>query len=254
MNGRFSLRDFGQTIHLEDVVRYLTEREWKMKRDEERGRIWFEGPEDDAGAPILQYLPASEEYADYLLRVEDLIAALTVIEERPAIEILTEMVSGAQRDGQSGQPANAIGVRFTESVPEIIEKSCVAARVISVDDARELVEELQPLLANAELAIEQQRVESPYVFEVKQQAALVVARIAKRLRPCGESKLLLWRVFEVMLAPIGLRVAWTPSQLDGFYVDAESADIDSPDELLKWIPGIARGGRRARPLDDGTVR
>jgi hypothetical protein len=63
----------------------------------------FAGPDDDDGKPILQVLPSSERVRDYRMRVEDLVGALAIIEERR--DILTDMLRTTTTNGTKDQPA-----------------------------------------------------------------------------------------------------------------------------------------------------
>jgi hypothetical protein len=91
MNGRFSLKDFGRTPTIPGVLAYLEKAGWKTSRMQDRDVYRCEGPTDDRGEPIVQYLPASEKYPDYGLRLEDLVAAISTIEDRPAIDVVNAM-------------------------------------------------------------------------------------------------------------------------------------------------------------------
>jgi hypothetical protein len=74
--------------------RYLLKQGWKLKPFERREIVLFEGPDDDEGVPILQLLPRSWTAADYHLRAEELMRALSVIENRPEAEILAAIREG----------------------------------------------------------------------------------------------------------------------------------------------------------------
>lgn len=240
MTGRFSLRDFAPTIHLQDVVSYLTKRGWKMKRDEDRDQIWFEGPEDDAGNPILQYVPASEEYADYPLRVEDLIAALVVIEQRRAIEIVRDVVGAAE----TAIPSR---VEIGEAFEEIVREFESGAAVLLPDEVKRVGEDLRGVWRNADLAAYQRSSPRESADVLWQQTLVLVARMAKRLPDCAEARLALWKAFALLLAPTDLEVRWTRRELDQFFSDAKDADNASPEKLRKWLPDSTRQAVSAPP-------
>jgi hypothetical protein len=63
------------------------------------------GPTDHAGEPIIQVLPSSEGMKDFLLRVEELIGALSVLEGWPAVTVLTAILQAQT----SSQPARLPG-------------------------------------------------------------------------------------------------------------------------------------------------
>ncbi|NQT17887.1 MAG: hypothetical protein HQ582_34360 [Planctomycetes bacterium] len=238
MTGRFSLRDFAPTIHLQDVVSYLTKRGWKMERDEERDQIWFQGPEDDAGNPILQYLPASEEYADYPLRVEDLVAALVVIEERRAIDIVSDVVGAAE----TAVPSR---VEMGEAFEATVRTFENGGAMLSSDEVKGVGEMLRALWRNAELEAHQRGALGESADELSRQALLLVARMAKCLPDCGEAKLALWEFFALLLEPTWLEVRWTREELNQFFADAKAADNAAPDELKRWLPRITGLAQRS---------
>ena len=70
--------------------------------------LLYEGPADDDGQPITQVVPASERFKDFLLRVEDLIGALSVIENRPAGDILLDMLNQPIGDGLAAPTTNGV--------------------------------------------------------------------------------------------------------------------------------------------------
>jgi hypothetical protein len=110
MSNRFGLNDFGRRIPLQSVTAWLTRNGWSVVSDN-RGGLLCKGPPDDKGNPITCTLPEYESYRDYELRLEDLIATVTVIQERPAIEIVNEMLVSAIR------PSNRLGFRdFTRGL------------------------------------------------------------------------------------------------------------------------------------------
>ncbi len=79
-------------VRVADVRSYLLSRGWRLRPYARPELLVFEGPTDDEGEPIVQVLPSSEEMQDYSMRVEELFAALGVIEERPAGDILADVL------------------------------------------------------------------------------------------------------------------------------------------------------------------
>jgi hypothetical protein len=82
--------------------------------------LWvFAGPPDDEGEPIIQVVPSSEQFRDFRLRVEELIGALSVLEDRPAGDILTDMLpaSAATSPGAPGQRDGANSPPSRDHVP-----------------------------------------------------------------------------------------------------------------------------------------
>ena len=72
---------------------YLLDHGWRPRPYPRPEVLVFEGPLADDGTPIVQILPALEEVADYRMRIEDLISALGIIENRWAVTILEEMLA-----------------------------------------------------------------------------------------------------------------------------------------------------------------
>lgn len=74
---------------------YLLRQGWRQKPFERKEVVLFEGPDDDEGVPILQLLPRSRTAADYQMRAEELLRALSVIENRAEAEILAAILEDA---------------------------------------------------------------------------------------------------------------------------------------------------------------
>lgn len=79
-------------VRVAGVRSYLLNRGWRLQPYPRPELFVFEGPDDDDGQPIVQVLPSSEQMRDFPLRVEDLIAALSILEDRPASDILSEIL------------------------------------------------------------------------------------------------------------------------------------------------------------------
>jgi hypothetical protein len=72
----------------------------------------FEGPTDDNGELIIQVLPSSERMPDYRMRLQNLIGALSIIEGRPAVEVLTDMLASSRTNGAlQPQQTDAVNVQ-----------------------------------------------------------------------------------------------------------------------------------------------
>jgi hypothetical protein len=90
-------------VTVSDVRAYLLARGWRLQPFPGPELLVFEGPKDDEGEPIVQVLPSSESLKDYRMRVEDLIGALGVIENRPATSILSDVLAGTHANGAAQQ-------------------------------------------------------------------------------------------------------------------------------------------------------
>ena len=225
MNGPFGLKDFGRTIRLKHAVAYLEAHDWKLRREEQHGQIWFESPPDDEGDSIRQYLPLAETYADYPARLEELIKAVSVFEERPAICIVSEMADTARPGVGTARAGPAV------TIEEIIEDELLRMKgTISETKAIELMERLPPLERSIELITA-----SFGPSGVVQGTALLAVALAKMLPASGEWTLFLWRLCARVMQRIDLQLRWVPSQLDEFLELAKSEEADGSDRLREWL-------------------
>jgi hypothetical protein len=235
MSGSFHLKDFSQRISLDAATTWLSRNGWAVTSDD-CGGLLCQGPPDDAGNPITCRLPCEEGYADYELRLEDLIATLSKVEERPAIEIVTEM---AALDATEEKP---ISVPPTlEELVGVIERS--TGGELSTAQRQQIVDDLIPILANLEIAARQ----APDVDELAMVGAVAqtIVYLAKRLPMSTDAKLKLWEICSCLL---GNRMAMTLAELDEFYLIAFGDDPSHPDDLLVWLR------QRLTRDDDDTSR
>lgn len=230
MSGRFNLEDFGRTIGLEGAASYLQSRGWKARREEDRGQIWFESPPSGREDSIHLYLPISEEYADYPARLEELVKAVSIFEERPAIEIVTEMAAA------TGYEKRPHGPGLPATVQELVEDELRRmSGPFPTERATELMQRLPPLVQTIELVMD---VSSPHLLNPKaagQGAALLAASLAKVLPASGECKLFLWRVCARLMRRASLQLRWIPQQLNEFFDLAVSDEASAPDSVLVWL-------------------
>ena len=85
---------------------YLLDHGWRPMSFPRPEVLVFEGPLADDGTPIIQILPSGEHFVDYRMRMEELIGALGAIENRPAAEILTEMLASPPTNGATKHTAS----------------------------------------------------------------------------------------------------------------------------------------------------
>jgi len=221
MSGRFSLKDFGSRIPIDSVIEWLRRAEWSVKPDGKDGLLCA-GPLDDHKKPITRTLPKNENYADYELRLEDLIATLATVLERPAIEIVHEMASPMKPVGEVSSGPFAV-----EALITVVEGATGSG--LSGEQRQEIVRELTPALRNAELAAD---VAGPFGGNTIRAVALLAARLAE-LVPSGEAaKLALWRICSRLLAN---RLVLTPDQLDEFYAIAAADRPVDPENTYVWL-------------------
>lgn len=80
-------------VRVAGVRSYLLSQGWRPQPYPRPELLVFEGPADDDGQPIVQVLPSSEQMRDFPLRVEELIAALSILEDRPASDIVSDILN-----------------------------------------------------------------------------------------------------------------------------------------------------------------
>jgi len=226
MMGRFTLRDLGQRVSLRAVREYLAHHAWHIR--EESQRLVCEGPPDDSGRPIVQFLPAEESYADYPLRLEDLISALSVLEDRPAVEIAAEMACYHE------PPPPSADSLAEELIAELSRNGLQWARGKNL---QQVIDEIRPLVVSAELTIRQHPL---YALATRQEAALLAARFVRLVTVNRASQMLLWWLCDRVLAEAGFRLSLLPEQVNELCKVASSDDPGSPDAVLDWIMGHAR--------------
>jgi hypothetical protein len=118
-----------ETVRVDDVKSYLLNKGWVLKPFARPQTLYFEGPPADDGEPIVQLVPASERFRDYRTRIEDLLRALSVIEDRPANVILREIVAPdcdrvtfrlESAETRTGAVGLDCGVRFIEEIRNLL--------------------------------------------------------------------------------------------------------------------------------------
>lgn len=81
------------SVTVAGIRSYLLTRGWRPAAYPGPELLVFEGPPDDDGKPIIQVVPSSERMSDFRMRVEELIGALGVIEDRPARDVLEDVLA-----------------------------------------------------------------------------------------------------------------------------------------------------------------
>jgi hypothetical protein len=76
-----------------DLKSYLLSKGWAPQPVPGSQGLLFEGPLADDGEPIVQFVPGAEAVRDYRMRVEELFRALSKIEDRPAADILYDVLT-----------------------------------------------------------------------------------------------------------------------------------------------------------------
>jgi hypothetical protein len=93
-------------VRAADARAYLVSRNWHLQPYPSPELLVFEGPTDDDGQPIIQVLPSSEQMRDFPLRVEELIAALSILEDRPPRDILSDILKAGAAEAPSTAEEN----------------------------------------------------------------------------------------------------------------------------------------------------
>ena len=78
---------------------YLLDHGWRPRPFPRPEVLVFEGLLADDGTPLVLILPGSDKFVDYRMRIEELIGALGAIENRPAVEVLTEILALPRTNG-----------------------------------------------------------------------------------------------------------------------------------------------------------
>lgn len=105
MSNAFPIHPLTHKIRVDDVRDYLIDRGWIVKPFDRSEVIVFEGPLDDEGNPIVQLVPSLDDAPGFLLRIQELIHALSVIEGRSAEQILRDIATRTTAEPVSEEPA-----------------------------------------------------------------------------------------------------------------------------------------------------
>jgi hypothetical protein len=93
-----------EQVRVPGVRSYMLRHGWKLRPYPGPELLVFDGPLDDDGEPIIQLIPSSERMRDYRLRVVELITALSVLEDRPPVAILNDILAeNASLPPENGQ-------------------------------------------------------------------------------------------------------------------------------------------------------
>lgn len=174
--------------------------------------IRCEGPEDDAGEPVVAFIPSDETLRDFQLRLEDLIVLLSELEERPAVVVANDIASVHPHE-ESIRPTP---IGFVDVLKKHIRRG-QTERI-----AEQYLRTLVVLAENVELQLGGGKTIA---------IALLLDSCAKMHGEFEEPRLLLWRLAE--WAGIFLK-APTPAKLDELYQLAVRTAPES-DELFEWL-------------------
>lgn len=92
------------------VTAYLERHGWKRQPHPRAQMLVYGGKVDDDGLEIIHVFPSSEGASDYQMRLEELLGALGVIENRYAVAILEGMLGPGEKNGATHAVADS-GVR-----------------------------------------------------------------------------------------------------------------------------------------------
>jgi hypothetical protein len=95
-----------RTLPLADVIAYLHQRGWRELPSDRLGMRAFQEPTGAVvnGKPVCQFVPDSEAYDDYSLRMFELLTGLAEFEDRQASAVIDDIL----RPATSGQPNGAV--------------------------------------------------------------------------------------------------------------------------------------------------
>jgi hypothetical protein len=88
-------------LRLADLTAYLRERGWKQLPSDREHFLIFAEPSGEMvdDRPLCQLVPDSEEYDDYPARVFELLTGVAEVEDRPAAEVIDDILRlASQRD------------------------------------------------------------------------------------------------------------------------------------------------------------
>jgi hypothetical protein len=80
-------------VRVADLRTYLLSKGWKIRPFKRSEAIYFEGSPADDGSPLVLLIPASEQLRDYPLRIEETLHALSILEKRPLLEVIRNIVT-----------------------------------------------------------------------------------------------------------------------------------------------------------------
>jgi hypothetical protein len=102
-----------RTLRLADVTAYLRSRDWKELPPDRPGLLAFQEPTGELvnGRPLCQFVPNSEAYEDYPLRLFELLTGLAEFEDRQAADVIEDILRLASQGSPNGatqdQPGSA---------------------------------------------------------------------------------------------------------------------------------------------------
>ncbi len=92
------------SLQLADVIAYLYQRGWKPLPPDRPGLLAFQEPTGELvnGKPVCQFVPDSEEHDNYAMLMFELITGLAEFEDRPASEVIDDVLRLAGHDLSGG--------------------------------------------------------------------------------------------------------------------------------------------------------
>jgi hypothetical protein len=91
-----------------DLQAYLLHKGWKPVPPDRPGVLVFQEPTVKEDSPLYQFVPLDEGWEGYAAQVYDLIAALAMIEDRYAGDVLTDILRPSTAEASPGNgPAGA---------------------------------------------------------------------------------------------------------------------------------------------------
>ena len=104
-----------EQVRLADLRAYLLARGWKLKSFPRPQVLLFEEPTVEGEEPVVQLLPASDQGRDFRRSVIETITALSALEDRHPVQILTEVLRHAGDERQANPNGPGRGGEVAES-------------------------------------------------------------------------------------------------------------------------------------------
>ena len=90
------------------MIAYLIERRWQQLPTDREGFLIFQEPSGELveGQPFCQFVPASQEFDDYPLRMFELLTGIAEFEDRQASAVIDDILRLAGRQLPNGPVQN----------------------------------------------------------------------------------------------------------------------------------------------------
>ncbi len=184
-----------------DIERYLLQRGWTKQVFPRPEVICFEGVPDDRGKPIVLSVPSSERFADFAVRVQEVVNGLALIERRSPVEILREAV---------GAPTAIVPTEIT-----------IAGLALTPSGRSKL----NPLLAAADTMLASIDVGTGNLFDCAAEIAKILLEEESVTGPDESRKSAIWSICRKVLG-LGGRHFRAEASSNGLWDSARKGDLE----------------------------